>query len=470
LNHSMRMNHDRTSRLAHRLLESGREVVSFHRESVFYDVKERKKYPYSKRGLALEKYANRADIFGSFTNLPKLGINPSTTYETPIGVYGYPMMYIVENYSESSGKFEVPFAGDAEYLHIFTVKDMDQALEFNPDETAVIGQVQNATEEFPVSEDQKSEIYKALWRSRSYIYEQMKKLNYDQFPPKLKEGWQLKGASIDNYEPAFEDVMLEYFKDNPIRDYMSLAIGGVLEGAHTDGLFTIIMKDMSLRSAAEQVRFPYEGWLKDLPDIKALGEDGYLEQKRKTLEEGQRVACDTAYVWNFLRLFTSNKVKWTSMLRQMGFIGAIDNGTSTIHPNEPNQAVIFNPSSIKVIEVMHKKIPQQHTGKGSTYQSLFGQWSEAPEKNVKSVLALLDREVRDLKVKYNATTGRYIDPDLTYTLKYIGWLNTHAMENPEWSAAKKREIETGLKRAMTSELSAPGRGMFERVFRSLRGR
>src|SRR5215467_9970163 len=150
-------------------------LVQRHRESAFYDVEERKKYTYSNRGLALEKYANNPDIFGSFTSLPKLGINPSTKYNTPIGVYCYPVNYIVEHYDDSSAEFDVPFAGSESYLYIFSVKDLERALEFDPEDTTVVSSVKNPMREFPVSNIQGAAINEALQRARQYVGEHTNK-------------------------------------------------------------------------------------------------------------------------------------------------------------------------------------------------------------------------------------------------------------------------------------------------------
>ena len=78
---------------------------------------------------ALEKYAGRDDVFVSFTsdvgemshdgfrggkNISgsKLGINPKSEYNTPIGIYTYPIDYVLER----GGK--VPFAAEEPFLYL----------------------------------------------------------------------------------------------------------------------------------------------------------------------------------------------------------------------------------------------------------------------------------------------------------------------------------------------------------------
>lgn len=76
----------------------------------------------------LGKYAGRPDIFVSFTDdvtrgkgqhaksvnrpVPKLGINPINHYNTPLGIYTYPIDYVLSR----SGK--VPFAGNLPYIWV----------------------------------------------------------------------------------------------------------------------------------------------------------------------------------------------------------------------------------------------------------------------------------------------------------------------------------------------------------------
>ena len=43
----------------------------------------------------LEKYKGRTDIFVTYTKLPKLGINPNNVFDTPTGVYSYPIDYVI---------------------------------------------------------------------------------------------------------------------------------------------------------------------------------------------------------------------------------------------------------------------------------------------------------------------------------------------------------------------------------------
>ncbi len=60
------------------------------------------------------------NLFVSFTQIEKLGINPGSTYKTPLGIYAYPAEYVVD--SSSGGKSmhaSLPFAGEHPWVNIF---------------------------------------------------------------------------------------------------------------------------------------------------------------------------------------------------------------------------------------------------------------------------------------------------------------------------------------------------------------
>jgi len=52
----------------------------------------------------------------SMTDLPKLGINPGSTYNTPIGIYFYPASYYVEKLLKNQS---LPFQHEANYINVF---------------------------------------------------------------------------------------------------------------------------------------------------------------------------------------------------------------------------------------------------------------------------------------------------------------------------------------------------------------
>lgn len=62
------------------------------------------------------------NLFVSFTGLEKLGINPRSHYNTPLGIYAYPADYIISEVGEKNSMEDLPFAGDQPWANIFRVK------------------------------------------------------------------------------------------------------------------------------------------------------------------------------------------------------------------------------------------------------------------------------------------------------------------------------------------------------------
>ena len=69
-----------------------------------------------------EKIAGVRNLFVSFTKLDKLGINPKSKYDTPLGIYAYPAEYVVDRaQGRLSMDAALPFAGDQPYANTFSV-------------------------------------------------------------------------------------------------------------------------------------------------------------------------------------------------------------------------------------------------------------------------------------------------------------------------------------------------------------
>jgi hypothetical protein len=72
---------------------------------------------------------DRTSLFVSFTAIEKLGINPGSEYDTPNGIYAYPLSYIIREFLKKFKDIKqapdtpmdviVPFAGDASWVNVF---------------------------------------------------------------------------------------------------------------------------------------------------------------------------------------------------------------------------------------------------------------------------------------------------------------------------------------------------------------
>ena len=76
----------------------------------------------------LKKYVN-SGYYMSYTSIDKLGINPRSGYNTPIGIYSYPIEdRVVGGIIAADDLSRVPYMGEAPYIWIFKPKNADRGL------------------------------------------------------------------------------------------------------------------------------------------------------------------------------------------------------------------------------------------------------------------------------------------------------------------------------------------------------
>jgi len=78
----------------------------------------------------LKKYKDMDDVFISFTAIDKLGINPKTTYDTPVGIYCYPLKQAWHFYGLDRGSIHnLPFASSEQFIWVFKspIKNLSKA-------------------------------------------------------------------------------------------------------------------------------------------------------------------------------------------------------------------------------------------------------------------------------------------------------------------------------------------------------
>jgi hypothetical protein len=75
------------------------------------------------RLMALQRWQHDPDVYVSFTNLMKIGINPRSRWDTPIGIYAYPLR---EMFAEIAAD-RIPY-GEAPYIQVLR---SDQVIELS---------------------------------------------------------------------------------------------------------------------------------------------------------------------------------------------------------------------------------------------------------------------------------------------------------------------------------------------------
>lgn len=107
-----------------------------------FNIIEARRNPEQNPKISVNEYITRAvasaqplpdstfkNIFVSFTELPKLGINPGSHYNTPIGIYAYPGEYVLKTTTEYGKKDStltmkaLPFAGGKPWANLFRARN-----------------------------------------------------------------------------------------------------------------------------------------------------------------------------------------------------------------------------------------------------------------------------------------------------------------------------------------------------------
>lgn len=80
----------------------------------------------------MNRFKNEDDVYVTFTELNKIGINPRSEYRTPVGIYAYRVKDVWNNFTsqrlanasrlDANMSFLVPFAGDQKHVNFFRVK------------------------------------------------------------------------------------------------------------------------------------------------------------------------------------------------------------------------------------------------------------------------------------------------------------------------------------------------------------
>lgn len=109
----------------------------------YFEIIEARRNPEQNPKISVNQYITQAlagaqplpntgfkNLFVSFTDLPKLGINPGSRYATPIGIYAYPAEYVIyktTQYPYIGGSSDMamtalPFAGGKPWANIFRAR------------------------------------------------------------------------------------------------------------------------------------------------------------------------------------------------------------------------------------------------------------------------------------------------------------------------------------------------------------
>lgn len=269
----------------------------------------------------LEKYKDDPNVYISYRSINKIGINPNSRYNTPNGIYAYPLKEMWDKLKREGKASAVPFAGENPYIYVLK--------------------------------------YVGTGKFVNDMYTEYTNVDFDRDLTKIQ---QLYGDKIDNNE-----LVKEYYNnlDEVLRDtvFKPLRYYGYYEGNEIDieKIITHITSSGDSYNNIEKLRLLSVDYNKI---IKTIDFDSVVKYAMDTAYDKNPIS----FFWNISRWISNDGKdpkaaygsnftnKWNGILRNLGYDGFADkSGRGIIHPAEPIQAVFLKKNVIKVLDVIHNK-------------------------------------------------------------------------------------------------------------------
>lgn len=394
----------------------------------------------SKEGVGLPSVAEqitkyltddeRPQYYMQFSDIDKLGINPQSDFNTPLGIYSYP---ITQDTLQSLYKGQLPYATERNYIIVFKIRDntniifnnepynstyfkndgvepgakggisRDQFLQyveklFNPefirkyDKHLVTGR---AAINRPFLRGIENEVEK---HKSGYIYgpvqkkmlrDIIRKVAAKEYPPLLA-----KYEKSSRYKAMVDKYILEMLSApfgkvadiSKIRQYGKYMVPGEEKSPSFGGRAQRAIKkawsqleEMIMRDYVEYKAIPTKYDIKGHtfsrgPDIES--EDAttkFMElvtsgNFSSTMERSRRPS-HLGFLWSITRDAAHKDARvWASMLRSLGIDGIVDTqGGGVIHESEPTQGVFFSRSAIELEEIFQNELtPEKVRERGAS--------------------------------------------------------------------------------------------------------
>jgi hypothetical protein len=285
----------------------------------------------------LQKYSGDPSVFVHFSDVNKLGINPSSNFSTPIGVYGYPVDYVIESlgglygpmgYKESGyesqkyGSFDVPFAGNRQYAHVFRVRDLDRCL--------IVGE--------QVWEERSSSGNDFVGGVVDFI---------DRFfdPKRVRD-------SISNLVVGSERIPKSVFLDYPFLNYDIYNLHNYILSNDINvppGLPEFPGEEVIARRVGGDLG---RVKLAAICAVKRYGVDKIVHYNSGDIKLLWCFTMSAARIGSRSAIRANSTTFWSRIMRDLGISGIIDNGSGIIHHNEPTQAVFFDVRDLVHLDVV----------------------------------------------------------------------------------------------------------------------
>jgi len=346
----------------------------------------------------LDKYRDDPNVFITFTSdfdgHAKFGINPGSTYGTPIGIYSYPLKVY---YDTIASYFNIPYQREKPNIFVFKPKNPQKIL-FDSKFT-----IENLRKYFPQAKTS-IKLEELLKNPKNYLEEISSfmttlidyhyRKEYRDIAPvrnmcyEIGDNFYMYVASFDQHNkntffkfPKDIKKLEELIRDASIAedDYMSLANKDdilVTKLNVRDDIYSIVINHLSyVRNK------PLAVYILDYLSNSTLAKDHLITEQEyymaifsdklandKEKSEKLQVAYKThlndmgydyrktplqALLTETRNLANANPRKWTLELLKLGIEGVVDDtGTGIIHTSEPYQGAFFRTTDLQVLDLI----------------------------------------------------------------------------------------------------------------------
>jgi len=347
--------------------------------------------PFQEYERILQPYIDKEDhfIFGQYSNIKKLGINPTSQFNTPLGIYSYPLIYINPKDIQTG---HVPFAGDRKYIVLFTVKPQFK------NKVAIVNNHGELEGHSPLKDNFfKKQIQKYVGKTGDFdkeFREEMKTtLNgIKNILPNLESHLDILGPKAETFKKTLsrmEKVLNGTYKFVPKFKKLNTSTPNELL-TFLNNAFSFVDPDKEILKLINTYAAQVENYINDDPDyaIWVDRESGPEKKARyqtpfgiywnvtrvKAIEQSEGKQSGNWFhdsLWNkdYKQMAKHQIIDWGQMMMKDGVYGIIDGGAGIVHPSEPTQAVFFSKEALQLITIItNPALRKRDKGKEELYE------------------------------------------------------------------------------------------------------
>jgi hypothetical protein len=404
----------------------------------------------------LEKLAEGSDdmsptAFLHFSDINKLGINPQSHYNTPLGIYAYPNTAYIRNLFRRG---KLPFAQNRKYIVTFKVKP-DQNIIYNDGKKGIPTEQhynyldEMVTDEFLKKNEKAAGLYDLVEEIKDIKYGSGRNL-FRQILKKARATLEEKGRDFSPKQEEENDQGLsENIVEMIVRDFVTYPYGEVRTLDEIETQLRAMMnywdeegieKRQITEDDAKVVLSICEPYLdevkasaaklrqatdKDIERANKFSKHGNVALMEKYSELKAEWAGDATskhnlgMFWNITRNAAKgdgkaqSMIAWRKILVTLGIDGVVDAaGEGLIHPSEKVQGVFFSKKVVELQEIIpNTETPDAIMRRGEAEKTLKAQrrtselWKEVtglpriPRESGKLKLGMLAAMVMDILYK-----------------------------------------------------------------------